>query len=138
MALVREDGVRFNPDFATGGEDVDFFRRASRAGRTFIWCEDAPVYELVPEARLRRRYHLKRALLQGSVSLKYATEHASVPGVLRVAAKALAAILVYTFALPLLFLLGEHVGMKFLIKDCHHIGRLLAILGLSYSATRDF
>ncbi len=137
-AIVVEAGVWFDPEYATGGEDVDFFRRAARAGKTFVWCEEAPAYELVPEARLRRRYHLKRAFLQGRVSLKYATGRPSALGTLGVAAKAFAAIVIYTCTLPFLFLLGDHVGMKYLIKDCHHIARLLAILGLSHSVSRDF
>jgi len=45
---------------------------------------------------------------------------------------------VYTLALPFLFLLGDHVGMKYLVKDCHHIGRLLAVLGVQHSCSRDF
>jgi succinoglycan biosynthesis protein ExoM len=135
---VIEEGVCFDPAYATGGEDVDFFRRAARAGKTFVWCEEAPAYELVPEARLRRRYYLKRAFLQGRVSLKYATERSSALGKLRVATKAAVAMVVYTCALPFLFLLGDHVGMKYLIKDCHHIARLLAILGVSQPAQRDF
>jgi succinoglycan biosynthesis protein ExoM len=138
IALIAEDGVRFNPEYATGGEDIDFFRRASRAGRRFVWCDEAPAYELVPETRLHRRYYLKRAFLQGRVSSKYATEQLSALTMLGVAAKALLAMIAYTCALPLLFLVGEHVGMKYLIKDCHHIGRLLAILGVSHSASRDF
>ena len=137
-AIVVENGVRFDPAYATGGEDVDFFRRAARAGKTFVWCEEAPVYELVPETRLRRRYYLKRAFLQGRVSLNYATERPSAIGTLRLAAKAFGAMVAYTCALPFLFLLGEHIGMKYLIKDCHHTGRLLAILGVSHSASRDF
>jgi glycosyltransferase involved in cell wall biosynthesis len=137
-AIVVEDGVRFDPAYATGGEDVDFFRRAARAGKTFVWCEEAPAWELVPAARLRRRYYVKRAFLQGRVSLKYATERPCALGTVRVAAKAFAAMAVYTCALPLLFLLGDHVGMKYLIKDCHHIGRLLAIAGVRHSARRDF
>lgn len=137
-AMVVEDGVRFDPAYATGGEDVDFFRRAAGAGKTFVWCEEAPAYELVPEARLRRRYFLKRAFLQGRVSSKYAAERPSAFGTVRVAAKAFVATVVYTLALPFLFLLGDHVAMKYLIKDCHHIARLLAIFGVSHSASRDF
>jgi succinoglycan biosynthesis protein ExoM len=137
-AIVLENGVRFDPAYATGGEDVDFFRRAALAGNKFVWCEEAPAYELVPESRLRRHYFLKRAFLQGRVSLKYATEKPSSVGTLRVAAKAFGAMVLYTLALPILFLLGEHIGMQYLIKDCHHIGRLLAILGVSHSASRDF
>jgi succinoglycan biosynthesis protein ExoM len=137
-AIVAQDGIRFDPAYATGGEDVDFFRRAAGAGKTFVWCEEAPAYELVPVARLHRQYYLKRAFLQGRVSLKYATERPSALGTLRVAAKAFVAMVVYTCAMPVLFLLGDHVGMKYLIKDCHHIARLLAILGVSHSRSRDF
>lgn len=138
MAIIVEDGVRFDPAYSTGGEDVDFFRRAARAGRTFVWCEEAPAYELVPESRLRRLYYLKRAFLQGRVSLRYAAERPSALTTLGVAAKASAASLVYTCALPFLFLLGEHIGMKYLIKDCHHIARLLSLVGVTHSTNRNF
>jgi glycosyltransferase involved in cell wall biosynthesis len=137
-ALVAKDGIRFDPAYATGGEDVDFFMRAARAGNSFVWCEEAPAYEVVPESRLRRWYHLKRAFLQGRVSFKYATDRLSTIGRLRVAVKALAATIIYTCALPLLFLSGDHIGMKYLIKNCHHIGRLLAALGVSHPASRNF
>jgi hypothetical protein len=33
---------------------------------------------------------------------------------------------------------GDHVGMKYLIKDCHHIARLLAMVGISRSNGRGF
>lgn len=137
-AIVTEDGIRFDPAYATGGEDVDFFKRAAHAGRTFVWCEEAPAYELVPEERLRGRYHMKRALLQGRVSLKYETDSPSAVGTIRIAAKSSVAAGVYTCALPFLFLAGHHLGMKYLIKNCHHIGRLLAIIGIRHSTTRDF
>jgi len=136
--IVTNGGLQFDPACAAGGEDVDFFKRAAIAGKSFVWCEEAPAHELVPEARLRRRYHLKRAFLQGRVSLKYATERPSAIGKLGVAVKAFVAAVAYTLALPFLFLLGEHVGMKYLVKDCHHIGRLLALLGIQHSAVRNF
>ncbi len=138
MAIVVDDAICFDRAYASGGEDVDFFRRAAKQGRTFVWCEEAPAYELVPEARLRRRYHLKRAFLQGRLSLSYAIDRPSALGALWVATKAFAATVIYTAALPFLFLLGDHLGMKYLIKDCHHIARLLAILGVWRSTRRDF
>jgi succinoglycan biosynthesis protein ExoM len=137
-ALITKDDIRFDPAYASGGEDVDFFRRAAQAGKSFVWCEDAPVYELVPESRLRRSYHLKRALLQGRVSAGYSTERPSFLPRVGVAAKALTAAILYTAALPVLFLCGDHVGMKYLIKDCHHISRLLAMLGISNLGSRNF
>jgi len=137
-AVINEEGIQFDPAYASGGEDVDFFRRAAQAGKTFVWCEDAPVYELVPESRLSRSYHLKRALLQGSVSAGYSVEEGPVGGKIGVAVKALIAAVSYTVALPVLFLCGDHIGMKYLIKDCHHISRLLAMSGLSKTGSRKF
>lgn len=137
-SIVSADRIQFDPAFPTGGEDVDFFRRAALAGKSFVWCGEAPAFELVPQPRLSRRYYLKRALLQGRISAKYAMEHPSVPGKIRVAAKAFAGTVVYTCSLPILFLVGHHVGMKYLIKDCHHVARLLAILGVSVAESREF
>lgn len=137
-AMIRDEGLRFDPAYGSGGEDVDFFRRAAQAGKKFVWCEEAPAYELVPESRLSRRYHLKRALLQGRVSLRYSTERPSSMGRVGVAAKALTAAVLYTAALPFLFVAGDHLGMKYLIKDCHHISRLGAMLGFGRSAGRNF
>ena len=138
MTMVVDDGICFDPAYAGGGEDVDFFRRAALKGKHFVWCEEAPAYELVPESRLSRRYHLKRAFHQGGLSFKYAIDEPSVFGKLRVAAKAFAAAVIYSLALPVLFLFGEHLGMKYLIKDCHHVARLLAVLGMSNSSRRNF
>lgn len=136
--ITAEQGIRFNPAFRTGGEDVDFFRRAIAAGNKFVWCEEAPAFELVPQERLQKRYHLKRALLQGRISLKYAAERPSFVSRLGVAAKSFCAVAAYTLALPITFIIGVHHGMKYLIKDCHHLGRLMALVGIEPFKERNF
>ena len=120
--------ILFDPAFRTGGEDVDFFRRAMKKGRRFVWCEEAAAYELVPPERCCKSYFLKRALLQGRISLKYAAEKPSLCTWLQVGTKSTIAIFGYTLMLPFLFLSGYGTLMKYLIKDCHHLGRLLALL----------
>ncbi|MFP5227827.1 MAG: glycosyltransferase family 2 protein [Acidobacteriota bacterium] len=137
-SILREEGLKFDPAYGSGGEDVDFFRRAAEAGKKFVWCEEAPAYELVPASRLTRSYHLKRALHQGRVSLRYSMERPSLAARAGVAAQALTAAVLYTIALPFLFVAGEHLGMKYLIKDCHHLSRLGAMLGIGRSAQRNF
>jgi hypothetical protein len=37
----------------------------------------------------------------------------------------------YTIALPFLLIAGQHWFMKYLIKLCDHVGRLLAWLGFN-------
>ena len=114
----------FRPEFRTG-EDQDFFRRMIEKGHTFIWCNEAAVYEVVPPARWKRVFMLKRALLQGAASVLHPTF-----GVPRIA-KSLIAIPVYTAALPVALVAGHHRFMILLVKLFDHIGRLLALLHIN-------
>jgi succinoglycan biosynthesis protein ExoM len=107
----------------TGGEDVDFFRRAMRRGCRFVWCDEAPVFESVPLERLQRIFFLRRALLRGVVNARSSS-------LLSLGAlKSLVACICYTTLLPfLLFMPWRHdLFMKYLIKDCDHVGKLLAL-----------
>lgn len=123
--LFDDEENLFNPDFGkTGGEDVDFFKRMIKKGYVFVWCEEAPVYETVPPERLTRAYFLRRALLRGTVSSR--NPALRFPFIL----KSLVACSIYTLGLPSFLLCGHHVFMKYLIKDCDHIGKLLAVCGI--------
>jgi GT2 family glycosyltransferase len=113
----------FSAKFGTGGEDVDFFRRATEKGCTFIWCDEAVVHEIVPVSRCCRTYLLKRALLRGSNSSKYPSSR------LWGTVKSIIAVPLYTLGLPLLAVLGHHWFIKYLIKLCDHVARLLALMG---------
>ena len=67
---------------------------------------------------------MKRALLRGKVAFNSAdSKPASI-------LKSAVAVVIYSVGLPLFFMLGQHIFMKFLIKDCDHIGKLLAFLGI--------
>lgn len=123
--LVRRsvlDEVRgpFQREFGSGGEDVDFFRRATGMGKVFVWCGEATVFETVPAERIRLFFQLKRALLRGKASLAHPSGRAF--GIV----KSLAAFLLYTVLLPVFFVMGRHVFVRYLIKDFDHIGKLLA------------
>jgi succinoglycan biosynthesis protein ExoM len=121
----------FRPQFGTGGEDVDFFTRMMGQGRSFVWCNEAPVFENVPPSRCNRAYLLRRALLRGRNSLK---NPAGRPGNV---AKSLLAVPLYGLALPILLMGGQHVFMKYLIKFVDHAGRLLALIGLNPARERE-
>jgi succinoglycan biosynthesis protein ExoM len=121
----------FRPQFATAGEDMDFFRRAIERGYSFIWCDEAIVYESVPSLRCSRSYLLKRALLRGSNFPKHPTDR------LKSAAKSLVAVPCYTVALPVLAIFGQHMFLRYLIKLFDHASRLLAYLGLKLMTERE-
>jgi succinoglycan biosynthesis protein ExoM len=121
----------FRSMFGTAGEDMDFFRRAINRGFSFVWCNEAIAYETVPSSRCTRTYLLKRALLRGSNFPKH-PEHR----VLNVA-KSLIAVPCYALILPALWLFGQHVFIKYLIKILDHVSRLFAFLGLSLANQRQ-
>jgi succinoglycan biosynthesis protein ExoM len=122
--LFDSQGTKFDPRFGRGGEDRDFFRRVIEKGHRFVWCADAPVYEVINPERYKRTFQLRRALLRGKVSLN----HPSVRSM--EIYKSLAAVPIYTCILPIALLFGQHVFMKYLIRDFDHLGRLLAYCGI--------
>ncbi len=129
--ILNSVDIPFRSEFATAGEDVDFFRRMIEKGHTFIWCNEAVAYEVVPASRCTRSYLLKRALLRGSNFNKHPTDR------FKNAAKSVIAVPCYTVALPFLALFGEHLFMKYLIKLLDHGSRLLAYVGLSAMTRRQ-
>jgi len=113
----------FRPEFRAG-EDWDFYTRMIEAGRTFVWCQEAVVYEIVPPTRWKRLFILKRSLLQGSVSPLHRNF-----GQARIA-KSLMAVPVYALLLPFAAILGHHLLMIALVKLVWHLGNILSFLGV--------
>jgi len=122
--LCIDEQQPFRPEFRSG-EDQDFFERMIQKGHTFIWCDEAGAYETVPPARCKRRYLLRKALLQGtcaSVNLENRIQHF---------ARSIIAIPVYTVAAPFALLLGQHCWMVLLVKLCDHLGQVLGMMGIN-------
>jgi succinoglycan biosynthesis protein ExoM len=123
MSLFNGEKEPFRPEFRTG-EDQDFFARMIERGHTFIWCDEAVAYEVVPPIRWRRSFLLQRSLLQGSME-------PGTPGFgFRDIAKSIVAVPVYAAAMPFALVLGHHWFMILLIKQFYHIGKLLALVGI--------
>jgi succinoglycan biosynthesis protein ExoM len=128
--LFRRDILRnvtepFDPAFGTGGEDKDFFMRMTRQGHVFVWCNEGAVYETVPTERWRRSYLFRRALLRGKNILKHPTGRA------RMLFTSAVAVPVYSLMLLPCALGGQHYFVKYCIKLCDHLGRLLAFARLN-------
>jgi succinoglycan biosynthesis protein ExoM len=116
----------------SGGEDTEFFRRMMGEGRIFVWCNEATVFESVPSERMKRSYFLRRALLRGAVAGR--SQSFSVLGT----SKSILAFVLYTLSLPFLQLAGHHLFMKYLVKSCDHIGKLLATVGIDVVEERTW
>jgi glycosyltransferase involved in cell wall biosynthesis len=130
--ILNDVGAPFNSEFSAAGEDVDFFRRLIERGRTFVWCNEAVVNEVVPLRRCTRRYLLRRALLRGS-------NYGKIPRAerVRLAMISLIAVPCYTLALPVLPVFGQHVFIRYLIKLCDHTARLLSFVGVNLVTERQ-
>lgn len=124
-ALFAGDAEPFRHEFATGGEDVDFFRRMMAAGRVFVWCAEAAVMEVVPAARCTQRYLVSRALMRGRNNARQRA------GLGARVCKALVAVPAYALVFPFARLTGRHRGVKILVKLCDHAGLLLALAGVN-------
>ena len=129
--ILRGCEQAFRSQFGTGGEDVDFFERMMKKGWVFVWCNEADVFEDVPQDRCTRRYHIRRALLRGRNSLQ--REGYRGPSI----GKSLIAVPAYGFLLPFLFVIGHHHFMKYLIKFCDHAGKVLALIGMNPVKVRE-
>ncbi|SJZ98165.1 glycosyltransferase family 2 protein [Consotaella salsifontis] len=51
-----------------GGGDSDFYSRCREKGFSFAWCQEAPVYETVPQRRTEFSWLQARALREGALS----------------------------------------------------------------------
>lgn len=128
--ILPENEAPFRVELGTAGSDMDFFRRLMERGRVFVWCEEAVVFEVVPPSRSRLSYLLKRALMRGS---KF---HGHPVNRMKNALKSLIAVPAYMIALPFLAVLGAHIFIKYLIKLCDHLARLLGFVGIELVGQR--
>ena len=116
----------------TGGEDADFFDRMLQAGRSFVWCNEARVYEEVPRERQKIDYHVKRAFIRGVTSADQE------PFIGLGTMKSIVAVMMYTVSLPFLLAAGRHLFVKYFIKDCDHLAKLFAHCGVKLVRERMF
>ena len=132
-SLFDETGVSFDPKYGlSGGGDGVFFKAMLARGKTFLWCNEAPVREIVPPERQRRSYYLRRAFTRGM------TEAWLTPLFSLSTLRSLTAISIYALCLPVCFLLGQHLFMKILVKTCDHLGNVLAHAGIKVVSQRPY
>ncbi len=123
-SILPADEPPFRSEFRAG-EDQDFFRRMIERGYVFMWSAEAVAYEIIPPARWKRSYILRKALLRGATaSLQPDCGSMNI-------AKSMLAVPLYTMALPVALVLGHHRFMTLLMKICDHLGKLLALVHLN-------
>jgi cellulose synthase/poly-beta-1,6-N-acetylglucosamine synthase-like glycosyltransferase len=122
--VFASPGNRFDESYAMHGEDRNFFKRMIAQGQTYVWCEEAAVYETEPPERCRATYHIRRALIRGGLAWRHATRRKLL------LLKSVAGFGLYMLALPFLLFGGTGLFMRYFIKSCDHLGCLCAFVGL--------
>ena len=66
VSVAKDFGLRFSSEYVfMGGEDGDFFSKASKLGFNIVWCNEAVIQEVVPPARATISYVLKKCYYNG-------------------------------------------------------------------------
>jgi len=143
-ALVRRslfEGRSFDPAWGrTGGEDVELFDRMRRAGASFLWCDEAVVFETVPAQRYRLRWLTQRAFNGGVGHTRLMFRRANASDRLLRTARAGLAWVGMTACLPLAFFAGRRAAAQLWLRSCTQLGHLWAALGgvyIEYSSAAE-
>jgi GT2 family glycosyltransferase len=121
-----------------GGGDADFLDRSVRKGYTLAWCEEAPVFETVPERRTESDWIRARSLRNGVIStLVEKKMRASQPlGALRTFAKSVALLAASPFRAALKAIKTGSITIG-LYPVYIGVGRVLAEFGYSNEQYRN-
>jgi succinoglycan biosynthesis protein ExoM len=132
-SIFADKQNRFDPKFGrTGGGDAAFFKRLMDKNHHFIWCNEAVVYEIVLPERQAKSYYLKRAFTRGM------TEAQETPFLSLCTLRSIAAIPLYGLLLPFAWLVGQHIFMRYLVKECDHLSLVLAHAGIKPVKERPY
>lgn len=131
--ILSDGDLAFDPKFGrSGGEDYDFFDRMLKRDCSFVWCNEACVYEYVPLERQKKKYLIKRAFIRGVGQAEQDNF------ISKSTLKSIIAVILYTASLPFMLAVGRHIFMRYLIKDCDHLAKLLAHFGIKLARERNF
>jgi succinoglycan biosynthesis protein ExoM len=122
----------------TGGEDSEFFMRATQAGLNIVWCDEAVAHESIGPGRAGLGYLLRREYQDASMLAR--AEMSSSPGSLTCARRATKALLriaqgVITF--PLACLLGLPATARALQRISLGVGMLGGLMGITVEPYRN-
>jgi succinoglycan biosynthesis protein ExoM len=127
---VFNDGKNlFEEQFGrTGGEDIEFFDKRIEEGFTFVWCDEARVYENILSERLLLSFYLKKNIRFGGLTgekMRQGKYPLSINFL-----KSICLTIFYTLTILFFSIFGRHIFARHLTKYVYHISRLLGTLGL--------
>jgi len=116
---------------------MEFFREViDSGGHSFVWCEDAFVFENIPPERWTRTYHLKRGIRIGTLTGEKNRKNPMLEKAV-LFSRMLASIFLFIGVLPVSLVSGQHHFMKYLIKIAHRLGWFMGFFNVSVIRFRD-
>lgn len=137
--IIESEDAPFPAEMGrTGGEDIAFFRKMIGRGHTFIWCEEAPVYEMVLPERFKRAYYIQKNIRMGGLTGAKLDNLGLGIGKYRLLLISLFATVGYGFLSAVGIFIGQHIFMRYLTKTLYHLARIAGVLGfVPISERRD-
>lgn len=124
---------RFSAEFGhTGGEDKDLFYRLIKQGYRLIWCDEALIYEIILPNRWKVAYLMKRGLLRGQAAVHYPEYNATS------FIRSMIALPAYVVLLPIYLVFSYPSFIRYVVKSCDHLGKLLAGIGIRIYRRHDY
>lgn len=122
-------GSGFDPAYAsTGGEDVAFFLRLASLSARYVWCDEAPVYESVPENRMAPRWILRRAFAGGKTYVHLRAKREGNLTYVVMALRGMLGLLCFSACAAVTFPLSPADGFKFVRRAFGDAGKAVAFI----------
>ncbi len=136
--LFDDPTNHFGREFGrTGGEDIEFFRRMAGLGKVFVWCNEAPTYEMVPQDRWTEEFYVQRYLRIGGLVGEKARRRESAGYGIYLLTKSIAWVALMGTVLPVSLVLGRHLYMRANAKIMYNLGLISAFFGRTILRYRD-
>ena len=121
--------LHFDADFGlTGGEDTDLFYRLYLYGAKLISCQEAVVYDNIPNERMTINWLIKRSFRSGQVYAKIFNKNKSAYKVSIFILQRFAYLLFACIAFLLTLIMGKARWVWFLCKIMTNAGQLSTLL----------
>ena len=132
--VFEKDERWFDPALGlTGGSDGQFLWRQIDRGRKFVWCDEALVFETVPEERWPAEFYLRKNLRIGALQGGLHRHLREINPVLL----SFLLFLGYSALLPFSLFGGKHIWMSVLAKIYYNGACLLSFLNLTHAPRRQ-
>ena len=136
--IFDDPSHRFGAEFGrTGGEDIEFFRKVSKARKTFIWCNEAVVYETVSPERWGKRFYSQRFLRIGGLVGEKIRRRETTARIAWALIKSFGWIAAMTVFMPFAKLAGDHLHMRAKTKITYNFGLISGVLQRTIIRNRE-